>query len=58
MKLDEFQIAIENYYESLKFRKKIFGENHQEYATIFSYIGQAYNNCGQFNNALKWFKQF
>ena len=58
MKFDEFQKAIEHFYESLKYKKKIFGENHQEYATILSFIGQAYNNWGQLNNALKWFKPF
>lgn len=56
MKLDEFQKAIDNYYESLKYKKKIFGENHLEYALILSCKGQAYNHLGQFKKALKNFK--
>ena len=46
-RLGEYDQTIELYEKALTIRKKIFGEDHADVATIYSKLASVYNRLGE-----------
>lgn len=58
-KLDQLSRALEYMKRALQLGHQVYGKNNQssELAEIFRIAGMVYENCGQNDEALSWFKR-